>query len=288
MKRLGLGLLPILFVGCGPVHKTADVSAQKNALALAELLEKPNRIDFPSIERLVFSTHCLECHSSARHENGVDLSNYEAVKAGEGGRRIVVPFNPDASLIHTTVVKTGERHMPPLGHPQLSSAQVQLLDQWIANGAKFEAGEDPKPELPIEAQIQAEFTHPENIDYETVKKFVLAETCMKCHSLNGAAPDRNAITYSANLTSYESLFNPFTPVINKGKPEESKLYQSTALTQTMPPVKGGYLPLDGLRLKLIRLWILNCAIESNAATGEEVLVNNPETPEKVRKCDGDF
>ena len=133
-------------------------------------------------------------------------------------------------------------------------------------------------------QLKPLFDHPENIDYKTIKKEVIA-LCMKCHSLDSEFKDINAITYSANMTSYASLFNPFTPIIIKGSPMDSKLFQAIALTQSMPPLKAGYDPLDGLRLKLIRLWIMNCAIEDKQALGEEVLTPDPENPDKVRHCD---
>ena len=67
---------------------------------------------------------------------------------------------------------------------------------------------------------------------------------------------------------------------------ESKLFHSAAVSQMMPPAKDGYDPLDSLRLKLLRLWILNCAIEDKSAMGTEVLTPDPDNPnEKVRACD---
>ncbi len=134
------------------------------------------------------------------------------------------------------------------------------------------------------AQLKPLFDHPENIDYKIVKKEVTG-LCMNCHSLDSEFKDINAITYSANMTSYATLFNPFTPIVVKGNPLESKLFGAIAVTQSMPPAKGGYEPLDGLRLKLVRLWILNCAIEDKQALGNEVLTPDPENPDKVRHCD---
>lgn len=133
--------------------------------------------------------------------------------------------------------------------------------------------------------LQGALAAPEKIDYKVVKQMVLGPLCMKCHSEDSPMRDDDAITYSANLTSYASLFNQFTPVVVKGNPPESKLFRSVAITQSMPPAKKGYEPLDSLRIKILRLWILNCAIEDASKREGEQLFPDPEVPDKVRRCD---
>lgn len=100
---------------------------------------------------------------------------------------------------------------------------------------------------------------PSRITYNDIVKHVLKDNCIACHSLSGAKPDKDAITYSANLTSYETLFNVFTPVITKGDVKDSSLYVSIAIKRNMPPAKDGYDPLTERQRELLRLWIENCA-----------------------------
>jgi mono/diheme cytochrome c family protein len=128
------------------------------------------------------------------------------------------------------------------------------------------ASHDPSetPERRDQRELSGFLAKPETVDYAAVKKHVFEATCLKCHSLNGSNPDRDAIAYSANMTSYQTLFNAFTPVIVKGNPEESALYRAIAIKQSMPPASKGYHPLKEEQVELLRLWILNCAPETAA------------------------
>ena len=53
----------------------------------------------------------------------------------------------------------------------------------------------------------------------------------------------------------------------------------------MPPAEYGFELLNGLRIKILRLWILNCAIEDYSKMGEEDLLQNEDDLEKVRSCE---
>lgn len=273
-----------LVVACSPVHK-GGVQTAMDGRELKAMIADPEKLDYPMVQRLVLADSCVRCHNPKDKKDGVDLSTYEQIGAGVGSRVLVEPFQPGESALYSVLIAKGKRHMPPLDEPQLSSDQITAIYLWIENGAKLNAKVNTTRPPSLKEKLAPYFAQPELIDYPIVRQYVLGTSCLKCHSLQGESPDRDAIAYSANLTTYKSLFNAFVTVVSKGDPETSPLYTAAAVTQSMPPPKEGYDPLDSLRLKLLRLWILNCAIENKAALGDEVLQPDPENPNKVRACE---
>ncbi len=270
---------------CSSTHD-GNPAAVVDSRKLKAVLSQPDTVDYPAVQRFALNINCTSCHNAVDKKDGVDLSTYEATLNGVRGRKFVEPFQPEESSLVEVLNAVGSRHMPPLDKPALTADQKKLIFVWIENGARRVQGEPaPKPALPLSQQLKPYFDHPENIDYDVVRQFVLAQSCLKCHSLDGEKPDKDAIANFANLTNYKTMFSVFTPVVVKGSPAESKLFQSIAMTQSMPPENEGYQLLEGLRIKLMRLWIWNCAIESKKALGDEVLTPDPDhKDEKVRNC----
>lgn len=84
----------------------------------------------------IFNARCIACHGGT---SGVTLSSYAAVMSSVGdqyGRTIVEPGEPDQSPIVDKIGPNpthGDRM--PQGGPYLSDAQINLIRQWIAEGA---------------------------------------------------------------------------------------------------------------------------------------------------------
>lgn len=99
--------------------------------------------DAPGFYREVLpllQARCTSCHQPAKAKDELVLSSHADLMRGkgEGDEReaVVVPFDPDASLLLSSVLgKDGEAPaMPEKGAP-LSSGEVELLRRWIAAGA---------------------------------------------------------------------------------------------------------------------------------------------------------
>ena len=278
-------ILVLTLAACAPSHeRQEDAAGENEEREMTHLLAKPEAIDYASVARYVLAKNCVSCHNAEKRENGIDLSTYDALLNGNGERALLRPADPEGSTLFAVLKVSGKRHMPPLDRPQLKPAHLELVRAWIVAGAREDDQSAALTAPSLTEELTPYFDRPEEIDYTVVRRVGLSESCMKCHSLNGASADRQAIAYSANMTDYAALFNPFTPIVTKGRPEESKLFRAVAITQSMPPKRLGYLPWDGLRLKLLRLWILNCAIEDKAALGDEIFVRDLKNPDKVRTC----
>src|SRR5947209_6289805 len=100
------------------------------------------RIDFQRDIRPILSDFCFKCHGpddKARKSKLRLDSRDTALKGGRSGESAIVPRKPDASeLIRRVSSKDETEAMPP---PQtgkkLSARQIQLLRNWIADGANY-------------------------------------------------------------------------------------------------------------------------------------------------------
>lgn len=81
----------------------------------------------------VLETHCLACHRGSHPPAGLSLVQRSGVYAPRRhGRAFVVPGNPNASRLLTAVAEGGSH---PGASPMLSAAEVDILYEWIEDGA---------------------------------------------------------------------------------------------------------------------------------------------------------
>jgi hypothetical protein len=81
---------------------------------------------------------CSPCHLG-RVTSGLDLSSYESMRRGglNSGKGIIIPGQPCESILPQKLSRTppfGSR-MPFNGPPYFSVTEVQLVRDWIAEGA---------------------------------------------------------------------------------------------------------------------------------------------------------
>ncbi|HVW01036.1 MAG TPA: DUF1549 domain-containing protein, partial [Planctomycetaceae bacterium] len=104
----------------------------------------PPRVDFNRDIKPILSNRCFRCHGPDEAErkggkNGVRLDTAEGAMADQGGYAAVVAGKPDESeLIARITSQDPQEVMPPkaAGKP-LTPHEVELMRQWIAQGAKY-------------------------------------------------------------------------------------------------------------------------------------------------------
>ncbi|MCJ8276108.1 MAG: hypothetical protein HRT44_04900 [Bdellovibrionales bacterium] len=314
--------LIITLVSCGSPEHSNPMSGEPGdeggqgvtqEKSLTDLLASPEKIVFDDVKKFVLEPSCVECHASSGNKFArVDVSSMAALK-GENSKPVLIPFDPEGSKVYSTLVlpMNTSLHMPPRNKPQLSEDQINLVFQWIENGAKTEyvEGEEPiKVERPpsLAEELQPYFDDPATVDFPAVKKFVFDTSCNDCHSESGSKSDWQAMFYGQNMTTYKDHFTNSGIVKNlltdkivtedgvQKKVRGSRIYNSIAITQSMPPayakdaqgntIPSGYETVGALRVKLLRLWIINCAIEDYAAITDDTLLTKPRPSGKVRDC----
>ena len=78
----------------------------------------------------VLSSHCAMtgCHDISTHSDYVFYSYSSTMGA-------VSPGNPSGSKLYQALLASGEDKMPPLSKPQLTTAQIDSIRNWISYGA---------------------------------------------------------------------------------------------------------------------------------------------------------
>jgi cytochrome c553 len=99
------------------------------------------QIQFNRDIRPILGGHCFKCHGPAEQEAGLRLDSADVAAALlPSESRAIVPGDAAASALlkRVTSEDADERMPPPDAGPPLSTAQIALLRQWIAEGAEYQ------------------------------------------------------------------------------------------------------------------------------------------------------
>jgi hypothetical protein len=92
-----------------------------------------NGISFTQDVMPILQGHCVICHSPPDPQDNFDLSTYAALM--ESGN--VEPFDPDDSELVEYIEGTRDPRMP-LGGPYLAQETINVIRQWIEEGAVYD------------------------------------------------------------------------------------------------------------------------------------------------------
>ncbi len=104
----------------------------------------PGRVDYNDDVRPILSDRCYTCHGpdGDQRQAGLRLDRHDGALAERpGGSRAVVPGRPaESTLVQRVSTSDPALRMPPayLGHEPLSDEEVEVLRQWIEQGAEWE------------------------------------------------------------------------------------------------------------------------------------------------------
>ena len=169
MRIQVVGFTSLVIVMLGIVtNQISEVSAQ------AEAVESAN-VDFNRQIRPLLSKNCFACHGpdEAQRKAELRLDNYQGATRDLGGRAAVVPTAPsDSRLIARISTKDRGLRMPPSTHAaRLQPEQIELLKQWIRQGAVFSPHWSyQKPKRPALPAIKNSHWARNPIDHFTLAK----------------------------------------------------------------------------------------------------------------------
>ena len=89
------------------------------------------QVDYDSEIQPIFNSRCTNCHSGSDAEEGLNLSSYNNVMNGGDSGDVVIPYDHANSLLWQYI---NSGFMPP-GNNDLTGTQVDLISQWIDEGA---------------------------------------------------------------------------------------------------------------------------------------------------------
>jgi hypothetical protein len=95
-------------------------------------------IDFNTEVKPIFNNKCISCHGGVKRKAGFSvLFRSEALANTESGKPAIIPGKPDQSeLIRRISLNDPEERMP-YKHEPLSTKEIDILRQWIRQGAEW-------------------------------------------------------------------------------------------------------------------------------------------------------
>lgn len=101
-------------------------------------------VDYLRDIKPVLKERCFACHGALKQESELRVDTGEAIRRGGDSGGGVVAGDPEASLLIERIVDPDpSTRMPPEGEP-LTAAQIELLKEWVAQGAASPADEEPE------------------------------------------------------------------------------------------------------------------------------------------------
>lgn len=120
-------LSSIALLICWPALASAQTSKESEAADLFQQRILP-----------IFKERCFECHGERSREGGLRLTNArDAYAENDSGKPAIVPSDVAAShLLERVVSVEPDLQMPPEG-PRLTADEINTLERWISEGARW-------------------------------------------------------------------------------------------------------------------------------------------------------
>ena len=87
--------------------------------------------DFQSIDENILQPLCVSCHNSASAPKNVDLSSYKKIIGNSNYPPLIYPKRPEQSSLYISLANGSM----PRNAPKLSNTELQVVYDWIKNGA---------------------------------------------------------------------------------------------------------------------------------------------------------
>jgi uncharacterized membrane protein len=223
-------MMKVSFLIISFVFFISSCSYRKEKIGQSEVLIDQSmlqKVSYQLVNEKILTPKCVTCHGNA---GNVNLETYSAVYG-------YIDKIKEAAVTNST--------MPKAPFPALSDEERSLLATWIKAGAPDKAldGTDSPPTPPVIEPLMPTFV--------SIKKHILQNKCLSCHSVGNVAEDISL------LTAQEMIDSPRSIVV-ENDPDSSELYLSTAPTRRrkfMPPKTSGITPLTAEERDVIRQWI---------------------------------
>ncbi len=113
----------------------SDAFLADTANVAVAIVDAPPQVSYSSQIQPIFNNNCggSQCHIGGM-ANGLSLQNYTSLMQGGNSGAVVLPGNPNGSILIRRLEGNIQPQMP-LGRSPLPQATINLIRQWIAEGA---------------------------------------------------------------------------------------------------------------------------------------------------------
>src|SRR5437764_1153366 len=96
--------------------------------------------DFSKDVAPILTKYCSGCHSDTSREGKLSLQSYEAILKGGAKGGVITPGQAELSRLIRVLTGAAKPSMPPEGEEAPKPAEVEVLKNWIAGGARGPSG----------------------------------------------------------------------------------------------------------------------------------------------------
>lgn len=94
------------------------------------------KIDFSADVKPILNKHCISCHGGVKRNGGFSLLfREEALDTAESGKHVIIPGDAAHSEMIRRITATDPEERMPYKEEPLSQEQIDILTQWINEGA---------------------------------------------------------------------------------------------------------------------------------------------------------
>lgn len=181
---LATGLVSLLFIlSCKHRIPGADDLTSGGDVPYTTTSCSPDTAYFQQQVLPVFVSNCSMsgCHDVTSHEEGMILTSYTSIMAS-GGIRPGYPYN--SKIFKKIVEPNANDRMPPLPHSALSQQQIDIIRNWILQGAVNNSCQS------LSCDSTAAVT------YSSTMRTLISGKCQGCHSGTSAGGGYDLSTYA--------------------------------------------------------------------------------------------
>jgi len=96
----------------------------------------------------ILKENCFACHDAKKKSGKYDMTTFEKILTGGANGDPIAAGKPETSEFHSLMVTAEQRRMPPRDKGEaVPKEKAAVIAKWIKEGAKLDAGLDPKADL---------------------------------------------------------------------------------------------------------------------------------------------
>jgi mono/diheme cytochrome c family protein len=137
----GLADLDLRTVAAAPAAENPD-----NDRSMVPRATETDTVFFSRDVAPLLVASCQGCHLQTNQlRNGLSLDNFTRLMQGGGAGPLLVPGEPENSLLIKKLRGQAEGQRMPLNRPAWSDQQIELVSTWIREGAKYDGFDPTEP-----------------------------------------------------------------------------------------------------------------------------------------------
>src|SRR5215213_11537584 len=116
---------------------------------------QPKQVSFINDVAPILKENCFACHDAKKKSGKYDMTTFEKLMAGGPDGSPITAGKSKDSEFHDLIVTTEQRRMPPRDKGEaVPKDRALVIAKWIDQGAKLDAGLDPKADLVKELRVR--------------------------------------------------------------------------------------------------------------------------------------